>query len=62
MFELERLKAEMERQDIELEACFAALRRLDPETEIAVSTEWLSELSATVEGAAAAQPTWALRV
>lgn len=62
MSELERLKAEMERQDLELEACFEALRRLAPDMEIAVSPEWMSDLSATA--ASCESPTehcWALR-
>ncbi len=60
MTDLERLKAELERQDRELAACFEELRGVDPELEISVSPEWIRELSGD------ADPTpvparWALR-
>ncbi|CAN5910966.1 hypothetical protein BH11MYX4_BH11MYX4_38810 [soil metagenome] len=46
MTDLELLNAELERQNLELETCFEQMRSLDPELVIAVSPEWMSELSA----------------
>lgn len=57
---LEQLRMELARQDRELAECFHELRKLDPELEIAVATEWMSELEldCTVVGAPVA---WAVR-
>lgn len=49
MTDLERLKAELERQDRELAVCFDQMRALDPEQVFAVSPEWMRELSVDPE-------------
>jgi len=46
MSDLQRLKAELELQDNAFAECFAQLRQLDSDLEVAVSPEWMAELSA----------------
>lgn len=60
MTDLERLKAELERQDRELAACFEQMRGLDPELVVSVSPEWMRELSVDAE-ATPVPALWALR-
>lgn len=62
MTDLERLKAELERQDRELATCFEQMRGLDPELLIAVSPEVMDQLSVVPEPPPAAPAPWALRV
>ena len=61
MSELERLKAEIERQDRELELRFEELAQLDPGTELAVSAEWMSDFSAPAATLQHAPRQWAIR-
>ena len=61
MTDLERLKAELERQDHEIARCFEQMRSLEPELAIAVSPEWMRELSLEPQPEHAPAP-WALRV
>jgi hypothetical protein len=60
MTDLERLEAELERQDRDLAACFDEMRALDPETVIGVSPEWMRELAADAAPIQVPMP-WALR-
>lgn len=46
MNDLDLLKAELLRQDRALDECFEQMRELDPELAIAVSPEWMSEMTA----------------
>ncbi len=63
MTDLEALKAELARQDRELEACLEQIRALDPETQIFVSPETLEQLQAKPKAAAIAPPaSWFVRV
>ncbi len=43
MTDLERIKAELERQDRGLADCFDQMRGLDPDLVIALSPEWIGE-------------------
>ena len=58
---LQRLKAELEAQTDAFTECFAKLAELDPELQIAVSPEWMAELSADPVLDVAPVP-WAVRV
>jgi hypothetical protein len=61
MTDLERLKAELERQDRELAACFDELRALDSQLSIAVSPELMRALFPDPEPTAVATVPWACR-
>ena len=62
MTDLERLKAELERQDRELAVCFEQMRGLDPDLVISVSPEWMGDLSADPDPEPVPVPAaWALR-
>lgn len=60
MTDLDLLKTELARQDRELEDCFEQMRSLDPALVIAVSPEWMDELSAD-PSPVAAPALWAVR-